>query len=214
MSSSLKYPKCPIRKTLPFNGPWPGREHHPEVRADAARDRVGVQPLGRADRGHGPVVRQALAEQIQPERLRALLHRTGERPVPRHRGVDPVLEVELERGVQPLHHADRRRPRVLGVGQRRELPVDRPVEVEARVRRGRGRLPRPFADAPRTRCPARRTAPSASRRAPRRCPSPSKSNGTAPSDDTTSTTTMAPASFATARAVRSAGSRRSTSRSA
>ncbi len=64
----------------------------------------------------------------------------------RERHVDPVGEVQAERGLQPLHDADRRRPWVLGIGQLREPPVGRPVEVEPRVRGGRGRLPGAGAD--------------------------------------------------------------------
>ena len=148
-----------------------------------------------------------------PSALRALLHGSGERPVPSHRRVHAVLEVQLERGVESLHHADRRRPRVLGVGQRGELPVDHPVEVEPRVRRGlRGRLPRAVADGherdtgrggQRLLRPADRDVdpPPVERRTARRR-----------GEHTTSTTTKAPASFATWRAARWAGSRRSRSR--
>ena len=59
MSSSLKYPKCPIRKTFPLSGPCPGARTQPKSRADPVADRVGVDPLGRADRGHRPVARRA-----------------------------------------------------------------------------------------------------------------------------------------------------------
>src|SRR3990172_3663802 len=170
-------PEVPDPEHLALERALSRSEDTPEIRTDPPADRVRVDALGRAYRGDGPVVLQALAEQVEPERLDPLLHGAREHPVPGERRFDAVLEVELEGGVQALHHADRGGPGVLGVRQVGVALVDAPVEVEA----GQGRADGAFCEPP--------IATST--------PHASKANGTAPRLLTTSAITRAPASFAT-----------------
>ena len=93
-------PEVPDPEDLPLQRSLPGGEDAAEVRADPVADRVGVDPLGSADRRDGPVVLEALAEQVEAERLHALLHRARQELVAAIRRVDPVLEVQLERRVR------------------------------------------------------------------------------------------------------------------
>jgi len=51
----------------------------------------------------GSSCREALAEQVEAQRLRAFLHGLAQQLVPCHRGVHAVLEVQRERGLEPLH---------------------------------------------------------------------------------------------------------------
>ena len=66
--------------------------------------------------------------------------------MPQQCGVHAVLEVQLQRRVQPLHHADRRSPGVLWIRELREPLILAPIEVEARVLGSLGRSPCAIAD--------------------------------------------------------------------
>src|SRR5687768_4585936 len=93
--------EVPDAEHLPLQWALTGGEDAAEVGADPIADQVRVDPLGSADRCDRPVRVEALSEQVQSERLHALLHRTGQKLVTTVRGVDPVLEVQLERRVEP-----------------------------------------------------------------------------------------------------------------
>ena len=194
----------------------PGREHAAEVGADRVADRVGVD----AASGARIAVTVQLSSSPSPNRSRPIAWTpsfTARLSIRWRveRRVDAVLEVQLERGVQPLHHADRGRPRVLGVGQRRERPVDHASRSRTagswRSRPPRGaRAHRHERDAG-----AAPTAPSASRRRPRRRPSRRTSNGHGAEAETRRRRRPARRRrWRRARAPRSAGSRRSRSRTA
>src|ERR687898_3094920 len=68
--------EVPDAEDLPAERPLTRRDHHAEVRTDPVADRVGIDPLGRADGRHRPVVLQPLAEQVEAQRLHAVLDRT------------------------------------------------------------------------------------------------------------------------------------------
>src|SRR5205823_5016436 len=65
-------PEVPDPEDGPLQGALARRKHDAVVATDPCADRIGVGSLGGADRGDGPILVEALAEQIQPERLHAL----------------------------------------------------------------------------------------------------------------------------------------------
>src|SRR5947208_771486 len=92
--------EMPDPEDLPFERTLSRRKHAPEIRPDAVADRIRADALRRPDRRHRPVVIEPLAEQIETEGTNAVLDGSAEALVPQQRGVDAVLEVQLQRRVQ------------------------------------------------------------------------------------------------------------------
>ena len=212
MSSSLTVAEMPDPEDRALQRALPGREHTAEVGADRVADRVGADALGRADRRDRPVVVETLAEQVQTDRPDAVLDRPAQHAMPRQRDLDPVLEVELERRVQALHDADRRGPRVLRIRQRGERAVLAPVEVELRQGGGRSAASRARSLTATNAIPGLADSAFCEPPTATSIPQSSKSKGTAPRLETTSTRPARPPPGRRRRAVRSAGSRRWMSR--
>src|SRR5437763_1786571 len=117
-------PRRPAAATSPLSSPTPPRATTLRLRppprasaptglpAHASDELVSVAPPRSAYRGDGPCALGIRSEQVEPERADPVLDRFGEHRVPLQRGLGPVLEVQLEGRLQPLHQRDRRRERV------------------------------------------------------------------------------------------------------
>ena len=111
MSKTSNQPMWPRRKIFPFSSPWPFAIVIPKRSRTPRDDVAGVDARRRADRGHDGAPVLVRREELEPERLDARARRPAEPDVAVERGLEPLLEQQPERDVEPGHERDRRRER-------------------------------------------------------------------------------------------------------